>query len=45
MRNGKTSSEVEAYRIALEAIGALHFGNVSLQGFLMTQARQPSSEV
>jgi hypothetical protein len=28
MRNGKTSSEVEAYRIALEAIGALHFGSV-----------------
>ena len=28
MRKGKTSSEVEAYRIALEAIRALHFGSV-----------------
>jgi hypothetical protein len=28
IKKGKTSSEVEAYRIALEAIRALHFGSV-----------------
>jgi hypothetical protein len=27
LRNGKTSSEVEGHRIALEAIHALHFGS------------------
>jgi hypothetical protein len=28
IKKGKTNSEVEAHRIALEAIGALHFGSV-----------------
>jgi hypothetical protein len=28
IKKGKTNSEVEAYRIALEAIRALHFGSV-----------------
>ncbi|MGA8656923.1 MAG: hypothetical protein WB586_12315, partial [Chthoniobacterales bacterium] len=28
IKKGKTNSEVEAYRVALEAIRALHFGSV-----------------
>jgi hypothetical protein len=44
IKKGKTNSEVEAHRIALEAIGALHFGSIRGDISLISSTRAKSKK-